>query len=174
MNTSDEQPPSGKVKSGKARMQKLTPEQRKELARQGAVERWRRARARQLALSSKAEPGESASSEGEAGEILSSIPNDLPVAKWPGELQIGIACYVLTDGKRIISRTGATNFLTESKGGGNLESYTKVQVLQKYMPENLTGQMIEFVLPLSAMRQFSLKQESPDFRPGSSQAYSGF
>lgn len=147
MTTSDI-PASGKVRSGKARMEKLSPEQRRELARQGAVERWRRARERQLvAASSEGKPGGNASVNEETGELLASIPNDLPVAKWPGELELGIACYVLTDGKRIISRTGATNFLTQSKGGGNLESYTKVQALRKYMPENLPGQLIEFVLP---------------------------
>ena len=147
MDTSDK-PVSGKVRSGKARMERMTPEQRKEMARAGAMERWRRARAKQLmAASNVVTPGESASNSSGIVEVLSNIPSDLPIAKWPGELQIGIACYVLSDGRRIISRTGATNFLTESKGGGNLESYTNIQVLKKHMPEDLPGQMIEFVLP---------------------------
>ena len=146
MDTS-EKPISGKAKSGKARMEKLTPEQRKELARAAAVERWRRARARQIVAASDETPGANASTQAEIGEVLANIPNDLPVAKWPGELRIGMACYVLTDGRRIISRTGATDFLTEKKGGGNLESYTNIQALRKFMPADLSGQMIEFVLP---------------------------
>jgi hypothetical protein len=65
---------------------------------------------------------------------------------WPRELAIGIACYVLDDGRRMISRTGATDFLTDKKGGGNLESYTRVQAVAKYMPENLSGDMVEFAM----------------------------
>src|SRR5713226_942022 len=123
----------GRVRSGKARMEKLSPEQRKELARNAALERWRRARARQLAKDASGDaPGESG-----IVVVLPSVPNDLPVAKWPGELDIGIACYVLDDGRRIISRTGATDFLTAGKGGGNLESYTNVQALTKHIPPGL-------------------------------------
>lgn len=128
-------------------MEKLTLDQRKELGRAGAIERWRRARAKQLVASSEKVPGDAASAAVMEGEVFSSIPSNLPVAKWPGQLQIGIACYVLTDGRRVISRTGATDFLTDKKGGGNLESYTSIQALKKYIPEDLSGQMLEFVLP---------------------------
>jgi hypothetical protein len=82
------------------------------------------------------------------GDALIAIPsNTLPIAKWPGNLGIGISCYVLEDGRRVISRTGATDFLTGGKGGGNLESYTRIRVLKEYIPENLPGEMIEFTLP---------------------------
>lgn len=90
-------------------------------------------------------PGETASQNGDEAlnpEVLAK----LPIAKWPGELQIGIGCYVLDDKRRIISRTGATDFLTEKKGGGNLESYTRVQAVAKYMPADLQGEMVEFVM----------------------------
>lgn len=138
----------GRIRSGKARMAKLTPEQRKELSRNAALERWRKQKARQLAKDAGiADPGGTVSEEVISAEIMSSVPNDLPVAKWPGELQIGISCYVLTDGRRVISRNSATDFLTEKKGGGNLESYTRIQALKKYIPDDLPGQMIEFVLP---------------------------
>ena len=74
-----------------------------------------------------------------------------PIAKWPGLLQVAegveIPCYVLDNGKRVISRTGATDMLTEKKGGGNLESYIGVEVLKKYLPEDLPGQMIDFIMP---------------------------
>jgi len=62
-------------------------------------------------------------------------------------LQMGdieIPCYVLSDGRRVISRTGATDMLTDSKGGGNLESYIGVESLKKYIPENITELIIEF------------------------------
>ncbi len=135
-------------KGGEARMQKLTPEARKELARNAALERWRRARARQVAKEAGTlQPGEKEHSETIVAKVLPSIPNNLPIAKWPGELEGGIAVYVLEDERRIISRTAATNFLTDNKGGGNLESYTGVQTLRNYIPENLPGLMVEFVLP---------------------------
>ncbi len=74
-------------------------------------------------------------------EVVSSIPD----AKWMGYLQIGDAelpVYVLSDGRRVMSRTGATGVLTKNKGGGNLESYLGVEALKKYMP--LNADIIEF------------------------------
>jgi hypothetical protein len=101
-------------------MQKLSLDERKDFARKGARARWSKA----------AKPGEDASS-GEATNQQVTTQQQLPVAMWPGELAIGMACYVLDDGRRIISRTGATDFLTEKRGGGNLESYTRVKAVNK-------------------------------------------
>lgn len=73
----------------------------------------------------------------------------IPKAKWPGVLSIGDAelpVYVLDNGVRVISRTGATGVLTDRKGGGNLESYLRVEALTKYLPENLPGLSVEFEL----------------------------
>lgn len=120
-------------------MEKLTVEERKALSSKASKARWEKARALKA--------GENASTESESSPQL--IENQtLPVAQWPGTLADSeIECYVLSDGRRIISRTGATSFLTDRKGGGNLESYTKVQALTDYMPPNLTGEMVEFSLP---------------------------
>lgn len=77
-------------------------------------------------------------------------PPQLPVAKWPGTLSIADAelpCYVLSDGRRVISRTGATNVLTCSKGGGNLDSYIGVKALKPYLPKSLPDQLIAFTIP---------------------------
>jgi hypothetical protein len=52
---------------------------------------------------------------------------------------------VLDDGRRVISRTGATASLT-GRGSGNLESYIRVSALQGYLPPDFTDQMIEFTL----------------------------
>ena len=67
-------------------------------------------------------------SPGELVEATAQLPGptEFPVAKWPGELEVAdleIPVYVLDDGRRVLSRTGALNFLTGGKGGGNLESY---------------------------------------------------
>jgi hypothetical protein len=79
-------------------------------------------------------------------DIIDAPPKK-PVAKWWGDLEIGdaeIPVYVLDDGRRVLSRTGATGLLTDTKGGGNLESYVHVKALEPYMPADLPDQMIEF------------------------------
>lgn len=74
---------------------------------------------------------------------------ETPKAEWAGILDIGdteLPCYVLSDGRRVISRSGATSSLTGGKGGGNLESYISVGALQGYLPPDFADQMIEFTL----------------------------
>lgn len=75
----------------------------------------------------------------------------LPIARWPGVLKISesdeLPCYVLDDGRRIISRSGATAMLTDNKGGGNLEQYITVQPLKPYIPDDMADRMVEFVIP---------------------------
>lgn len=74
----------------------------------------------------------------------------IPVAQWPGVLEVGnveLPVYVLEDGRRVISRTGATDVITGRKGGGNLESYLGVGALKDYIPEDWHDHMIEFSIP---------------------------
>src|ERR1700761_6849287 len=71
-----------------------------------------------------------------------------PTAKWAGVLPIGdneLPCYVLADGRRVISRTGATSSLT-GRTSGNLESYIGVEALRGFVPDDFADQMIEFTL----------------------------
>lgn len=73
-----------------------------------------------------------------------------PVAQWPGLLSVGdeeLPCYVLEDGRSVITRTGGLNFLTRGKGGGNLESYLRVQVLQPFLPDDLEDQFFDITIP---------------------------
>jgi hypothetical protein len=73
----------------------------------------------------------------------------LPKAIHWGTLPIGDAelpVFVLDNGVRVISRTGATGLLTDKKGGGNLDSYIQVEALAPYMPPDLPGLSIEFEL----------------------------
>ncbi len=82
-----------------------------------------------------------------AADVLSVTP---PEAKWPGILPIldqELPCYVLEDGRRAITRTGALNFLTGGKGGGNLESYLRIQVLEPFLPKDLDEQFFEITIP---------------------------
>jgi len=71
-----------------------------------------------------------------------------PMARWAGALSVGendLPCYVLEDGRRVISRTGATASLT-GRGSGNLESYIGASALRGYLPPDFAEQMIEFSL----------------------------
>jgi hypothetical protein len=125
-------------KGGEARMEKLSKEERRALARKAARARWK-----------KNVPGENTSS-GYESIVLSNENTALPVAQWPGVLTIGdieIPVYVLDDRRRIVSRTGATTVLTVGKGGGNLESYIQVKSLEPYVPQHLQDRMIDFVIP---------------------------
>ena len=73
-----------------------------------------------------------------------------PEARWPGMLSVGedeLPCYVLDDGRRVITRTAALNFLTGGKGGGNLESYLRVRVLEPFLPAELEEQFIDIAIP---------------------------
>lgn len=58
-----------------------------------------------------------------------------------------IPCYVLDDGRRIISSNAAIGFLTEERGGGNLENYLKVESLRGFVPPGFRDEMIEFFIP---------------------------
>ena len=119
-------------------MEKLSPEQRKKQATAAAQKRWQKLRERV--------PGENASESAPLNPEVVDKPR-LPIARWPGMLPIGdveVPVYVLDDGRRIVSRTGATTVLTDGKGGGNLESYVLVKAVEKYIPDNLASEMIDF------------------------------
>ena len=80
---------------------------------------------------------------------LESKTPSIPKAKWLGALTIGEAelpVFVLDNGLRVVSRTGATGILTDKKGGGNLESYLRVEALARYIPPDLPGLLVEFQL----------------------------
>lgn len=87
----------------------------------------------------------SPAAEHSSSEIL--VP---PEAKWPGLLPVAddeLPCYVLDDSRRVITRTGALNFLTGGKGGGNLESYLRVRALEPFLPTDLEDQFIDITIP---------------------------
>ncbi len=79
-----------------------------------------------------------------------SAPVAIPEAQWPGHLVVGedeLPVYVLSDGRRVMTRTGALSFLTGGKGGGNLESYLRVQVLESFLPSDLHEQFFDISIP---------------------------
>ena len=82
--------------------------------------------------------------------VQSSRSLNPPQAQWPGALEVAeqeLPCYVLDDGRRVITRTGALNFLTGGKGGGNLESYLRIRVLEQFLPPDLEEQFFDITIP---------------------------
>jgi len=83
-------------------------------------------------------------------EPANSAAASVPEAKWPGNLVVSdteLPVYVLSDGRRVLTRTGALNFLTGGKGGGNLESYLELQALQDFLPSDLPEQFFDIAIP---------------------------
>jgi hypothetical protein len=87
----------------------------------------------------------------------------VPVARYSGALTLGneeIACYVLSDGRRVISRTSATSALSGIKHGGDLKSYVGVGNLANYLALNLDEELVQFTLPeVTNKRVFGLTAE---------------
>jgi hypothetical protein len=83
--------PSGRVRSGLARAAALSPEQRREIARKAAATRWK--------------------NEPELKATHGSEDHPLRIG------EIGIPCYVLEDGRRVLQQTGLIKGLNMSHGG---------------------------------------------------------
>lgn len=85
------------------------------------------------------------------GDGSTSVDSPLPEAKYPGLLPVAdseLPVYVLSDGRRVLTRTGALAFLIGGKqGGGNLESYLNIQVLQPFLPPDLNEQFFDISIP---------------------------
>ena len=91
-------------------------------------------------------------SPGEFSPVTVEAARDIsaPQAHWPGLLAVAdqdLPVYVLEDGRRVITRTGALNFLTGGKGGGNLESYLRIKVLEDFLPQDLYEQFFDVSIP---------------------------
>ena len=138
-------PKSGRVRSGQARMDLLTPEERSALASQAAKERWKRQRVRMST------PAEVMPASGNLAIQLNTqvteneyqhsqdTPAGMPKATHWGELQIGdstIPCYVLDTEERVFSLKGAVVGLIETEGG-QLAEYIKVKSLRSFLPPDL-------------------------------------
>lgn len=108
-----------RARGGKARMQALTPEERKELASNAAKKRWSKQKLQERGSFNPA--------------------GNSPVAVAWGSLQVGeslLPCYVLNNGERVFSLKGAVVGLIETEGG-QLAEYIKVQPLRPFLPEDL-------------------------------------
>lgn len=120
----------GAAKGGRARAEKLSPEERSEIARQAARARW-------------------AKPETDSPDVIDGVV--LREAKHRGLLNLvglDIPCYVLDDGQRVIGRTSTTEMLTGIKGGGGLEKYLGVEALKPFINlDDVLEKMVVFRLP---------------------------
>lgn len=83
-------------------------------------------------------------------DAVTRLPPRIPRALWDGELEVGdelLPCYVLDDGRRVVSRTGATSYLTKVKAQGSLETYLRVEALRNYLADDIADQLVEFTIP---------------------------
>src|SRR5687768_1070307 len=109
---SEPQKPDGRTRSGKARMDRLSAEERKALASKASKVRWNKTQ------ELTADPD----------EIVPA--GNLPEAKYKGFLNllgVDLPCYVLENGQRVVGRTSFTEMLTGIKAGGGLEKYLGVE-----------------------------------------------
>jgi hypothetical protein len=89
----------------------------------------------------------------EAIEAELEMPDDYPIpeAKYRGALrllELEVPCFVLSDGRRVIGRTSATEMLTSIKGGGDFEKYIRVAPFRPFVDANyVTSRMVPFRLP---------------------------
>lgn len=122
-----EQEPTGKAKGGIARAQKLSPEERKEIAKKGAQARWQ-----------------------DNNETQRGNKGNLPKATHQGMLKIGereLNCAVLDDGTRVISRNAIFKAFGRTKRGRkkdeirvlNMPSFIDANNLQPFIDDTLRG-----------------------------------
>mgnify|MGYP001308346530 CR=1 FL=1 len=134
----------GPAQGGHERAQRLSPEERSDIARTAAQTRWGKTRNLTTTEGDVAEP------DYELDESQ-AVPAELPEASYKGVLRLlslDIPCYVLGDGRRVIGRTSATEMLTGIKGGGALEKYLGVSTLRPFIRiDDIIIRMVSFRLP---------------------------
>ena len=127
------------AKGGKARASVLTPEQRKEIAQTAARARW----------GEKDESKQASESADQHKPIVLEPTPKLPVSMFPGKLSIAdgkYLCYVLDNGKRVISQREVVRALT-GQSKGDISRYLDSQNLKPFISNKLVaGQTIQFTI----------------------------
>jgi hypothetical protein len=125
-------------KAGKARSNKLSPQERSEIAASGAQARW-----------AKAQPDR----ENLPKAIFGSIDRPLRIG------QLEIACYVLEDERRVLTVTGMQDALNMARGGSMVAGLTRFELfirgerISPYVVADLAERIrspIVFVTPTGA------------------------
>lgn len=132
----------GARKGGKARANVLTPEERREIARNAVAVRWAKGKE-----SSKDEHVSVAVDQSHKSARKKDVVENLPLALFNGKLTIGdtqFSVHVLNNGKRVMAQREVVRVLT-GHAKGNLGRYIETERLQPYInPEEITQQTILF------------------------------
>jgi hypothetical protein len=137
-------------KGGRARANKLSPEQRAEIARHAVRTRWARVR-------NIANPEDDALLLDDDPEVLEPT-EEMPIARWRGTLNIvgiEVPCYVLDNGMKLIGRVSATEVLSGIKAGGGLERYIRVKALEPFINKDL---ILERMVPFRLLEVEGLEK----------------
>ncbi|TRZ53639.1 hypothetical protein D4S03_01455 [bacterium] len=135
----------GASKGGLARKSVLTPEERREIAQKAVRTRW--AKAKGISLD---EVGQQASISVDPNTDLPSAPySGDTIALFRGTLDMGnvsFPCYVLDNGKRVITQREVVRLMTGHAKGG-IDRYLQSSILNGYLdPEKIEKQTVEFKL----------------------------
>jgi hypothetical protein len=135
-------------KGGKARANVLTPEERKEIARNAVLARWEKAgKARQAEANETVELDADAQ-ETNVDDKTDHVVSELPYSMFQGTLDLGertVNCYVLNDLRRVISQSGIVSILGGGRDSGNLQRYLQRNPL--FSNGYTAGPTIAFVIP---------------------------
>lgn len=142
----------GRVRSGRARMGKLTPQERRALAQAAAKKRWAQSKGEAEEQDTgihEAEEHINVSSAGiQQAEERAITPEALPIqpklptARYPGQIDLGgerVDCYVLDNDVRVISLRAAVKAIAGVEGG-ILGDYVKIQALRGFINSNLVAE----------------------------------
>ena len=129
------------AKGGKARASVLTPEERSEIARGAARARWGDKKTEEKADQQASKNADRRDSTEQPG---------LPIALFPGKLKVGDSefhCYVLDNGKRVLSQREVVRALT-GLIKGDLGRYLESQNLKPFLDNKvIASQSIQFAIP---------------------------
>lgn len=127
----------GAQKGGRARANVLTPEERRQIARDAVRARWAKAGKTSIAVE---EPVE------ETTEVDES--DSIPYSLFRGTLDIGdvkFECHVLNDDRRVLTQGEVVKVLTGGTDSSNLPRY--LRALPTYKDQLLRGRTIQFKVP---------------------------
>ncbi len=135
----------GAAKGGRARASVLSEDERKAIARKAIRTRW--AKAKGLPIK---DDGQVSASVVQPEMEAVTHPSKPPVALFPGRFSIGdgkYLCYVLDNGKRVISQREVVRALTK-QSKGDLGRYLESQNLKPFISNRIVaGQTIQFSIP---------------------------
>lgn len=85
-----------------------------------------------------------------------------PFAKYGGELLLGdksVECYVLDDGRRVITMRAAVKSISGTEGG-NLASYINAQIVKARLPDAIQDTYIDFLIRGNPQRAKGMQAET--------------